>query len=288
MSDEITKDRSPRAPGITLQDAIEISRKLYGQARNAALKPEIAAKALGYSGLNGAALAILATLSQYGLVDRSKGMVAVTPLAVRILHPISDDQCAKAIKDAATAPSIFTGLLNGFEERSPEVVAGHLIQNGFNPDRAKKVAGVYAANRAFAKLEVVRNTPLEETEERITEPQSSPVMGFSHSFPQPQQAVETAPPAVKLPESHKMLAQYTIPLGANQATLVFTGEALTPDDFDALIDFVSFSKRQFERATKMRPAGPAEQTPVSIALDLKNPYAIDAATKESKGDPGLS
>lgn len=62
----------------------------------------------------------------------------------------------------------------------------------------------------------------------------------------------TAPPAVVQP-GHKMLAQYTIPLGSNQATLVFTGEQLTPDDFDALVDFVQFSKRQFERALKTKP-----------------------------------
>jgi hypothetical protein len=48
----------------------------------------------------------------------------------------------------------------------------------------------------------------------------------------------------------KKLAEYSIPLGANQATLIFCGEKLSADDFDALVDFVEFSKRQFVRAQK--------------------------------------
>jgi hypothetical protein len=39
-------------------------------------------------------------------------------------------------------------------------------------------------------------------------------------------------------------------LGANEATLTFTGRRLTPGDFDALSEFVMFAKKQFERKTK--------------------------------------
>jgi hypothetical protein len=47
-----------------------------------------------------------------------------------------------------------------------------------------------------------------------------------------------------------------IPLGANQATLKFSGENLTTDDFDALVEFVEFAKKQFTRKSKSRSEYP--------------------------------
>jgi len=42
-------------------------------------------------------------------------------------------------------------------------------------------------------------------------------------------------------------------LGANEAKIVFTGQQLSPDDFDALIDYVRLFKQQFERRTGTAP-----------------------------------
>ncbi len=44
-----------------------------------------------------------------------------------------------------------------------------------------------------------------------------------------------------------MLAQYSIPIGASEATITFTGEKLAVEDFDALADYVAIFKKQFER-----------------------------------------
>ena len=48
-------------------------------------------------------------------------------------------------------------------------------------------------------------------------------------------------------KTQNMLAQYAIPLGANEATIVFTGKQLSPADFDELIEYVKLFKKQFER-----------------------------------------
>jgi hypothetical protein len=45
----------------------------------------------------------------------------------------------------------------------------------------------------------------------------------------------------------KVLAQYSIPIGASEATITFTGEKLAVEDFDALADYVAIFKKQFER-----------------------------------------
>lgn len=256
MNEELTqKDRSPRSPTVALEEAIETTRKLYQQARTATIKPEVAVKALGYNGTNGAAMTTLATLAQYGLVDRAGGNVAVTPLAVKIFHPTSPDQKQQAIYDAAQMPAVFRELLRGFEDCSADVVMGHLIQNRFTPDRAKKVAQVYVTNKSFARPVTVGHP------ERVEEADNLATNGVTgdvaHLMPKniPKEAPlrESQAPLssiVAVQTEQKVLAQYSIPLGENQATLVFTGGALTVEDFDALADFVEFAKKQFVRKMK--------------------------------------
>jgi hypothetical protein len=256
MSEEITKDRSPRAPSSTLEGAIEAVRKLHSKARTASVKPGVAVQALGYAGMTGTSMSMLATLGQYGLIERSSGNIAVSPLAVRILHPSGDTQKEAAIREAALLPKVFQEALIGFEHCAVEVIANHLIQGGFAPDKAKKVAQVYLDNRSFAKLDDPDKIENNESEER-SNPSSKNAQPDLRPLP-PSLPPVTPPapdPARLLPsDNSKMLAQYSIPLGENQATLVFTGRELTVEDFEALADFVDFAKRQFARKAKTKTA----------------------------------
>src|SRR5207237_717331 len=122
-------------------------KKLHSQIGKAAVKPESAAVALGYKGLNGAALTTLGTLSQYGLIERARGTVTVTGLAIRILHPTGDSQLKDALREAALAPKVFQDIHENLGQCSVEVLTSHLVQNNFTPDRAKRTASVYAANK---------------------------------------------------------------------------------------------------------------------------------------------
>lgn len=250
MNDSISKDRSPRSPNSTLEDAIGLVRKLYDQIRSASVTQEVAVKPLGYGGPNGAALTTLATLIQYGLLARTGKTLAVTQLALQILHPTSPTQQANAIREAALKPKVMHELFEKFLECAPAVIEGHLIQNGFTPERAKRVAAIHVANKSFAKLLEGASVPHEPERTQSDQPEQLRTEGQLAHPAQPTAPANPTSLQREMPENHKMLAQYTIPLGSNQATLVFTGHQLTPDDFDALIDFVGFSKRQFERASK--------------------------------------
>jgi hypothetical protein len=44
-----------------------------------------------------------------------------------------------------------------------------------------------------------------------------------------------------------VLATYSIPLGSNEVTITFTGKELSVYDFDALADYVTIFRKQFER-----------------------------------------
>jgi hypothetical protein len=47
---------------------------------------------------------------------------------------------------------------------------------------------------------------------------------------------------------------YSIPLVESEAALVFTGERLTSEDFDVLIEYVELFKKRFERTQKTESA----------------------------------
>jgi hypothetical protein len=235
MSEGVTSDKSPRSPINPLADAIEQVRKLHGSIGRATVKPETAAIALGYKGLNGAALTALGTLSQYGLIERSKGTVAITPLSLRILHPTGDAQRKKSLREAALSPKIFRELFENYLDCTADVLSSHLVQSGFNVDRAKRAASVFVANKAFADLSADGTLEGTETlEERITDTKNGDKAQHD-VFERGKTRGGT------------MLADYTVPLGGNEATIKIVGENLSTADFDELIEFINFCKKQFGR-----------------------------------------
>lgn len=225
---------------MDLESAVAAVGKIYAQGRTAPLSPETAVKAMNYSGLNGAALTTLASLTQYGLVDRPSGKVVVTSLAVKILFPKSEEQRMASLREAALKPRAFSETIRGYERCGIDVISAHLIQEGYVEERARKVAAIYTANKLFAKLDIANG------DEQIGETTGE----METDFEIPPTINQKPSPSVATQPRKAILAQYTIPLGANEATLVFTGERLAADDFDALVDFVEFSKKQFLRAQK--------------------------------------
>jgi hypothetical protein len=154
MNDEPKRDRSPNYPKLTLEAAIALMGKLHKELGKAKVKREVAIKALGYSGINGASLTTLGAISQYGLIDQDRGSgVSVSPMAVEILHPTNATQSQNAIITAALTPKVFNVLYTeGLHRASEQTLANHLIQNAFTPDGAAKAAAVFLSNISFANL----------------------------------------------------------------------------------------------------------------------------------------
>ena len=152
MDTEHRKERSPTYPKMPLDEALELTRKLHAKAGRANIRPEVALGPLGYSSLNGAALGTIATLKQYGLIERdSSGSLSVSPLSIKLIHPLSSVQESEARKEAALRPKIFLDIFQGgYHDCSEEVLANHLIQIGFTPDGARRAAAVYKRTTEFA------------------------------------------------------------------------------------------------------------------------------------------
>jgi hypothetical protein len=250
MSDESKRDKSPNCPKTSLEDALKLAKQLYDKVGKAKIKREVAAGALGYSGITGASLTVLGALNQYGLIEQERGTgVAVSPLAIRIFHPVSEQAAAADKITAALTPKVFNLLYTeGFHHCDESVLANNLIQNGFSPDQARKVASVYLANIVFTNLnsDSIRGA----SDAKKDEIKSKMEAGTNQLHPVSRKILESEIPEQPKQTGKKVLAQYSIPLGSNEAVLVFNGEKLSLDDFDALGEFVVFAKKQFERKQK--------------------------------------
>lgn len=190
----------------------------------------------------------------YGLLSKGGDKkISVSALAVRILHPTSEDQKLAAIREAALLPPVFADIRKNYHECSQDVLTSHLVQNRFSADGAKKASAIYKQNSSFAKLDLADYSEPESNKnnEQNARKQNFTLEGGPQELSDFHDEVEDANAKSK---GKKVLAQYSIPLGSNEATLVFNGEKLSLDDFDALGEFVMFAKKQFERKQKTEQA----------------------------------
>ncbi len=126
--------RSPSYPSLPLPEAVELVRKIHEASRTNVVEREAAVKDMGYSGLTGRSGKLLATLTQYGLVEKAgKGGVRVTSLAVDILHPQNEGDQVRALREAAFQPELYAALRERFPDGVPSenALRSHLMRAGF-------------------------------------------------------------------------------------------------------------------------------------------------------------
>lgn len=224
----MSKERSPRFPAESLRESLTRTEALYTAAGRSPVTSEIAAKAIGYGGLSGASKTALAAISYYGLIQREGDKHRISELGLRLIRPLSDGDKLEAASIAALKPPIFAEIEENHSDCTESVLASVLLHQGFTDDGARRAAKVYKENVAF----------IESLAQAVPRHEPAPT-------PPPEFLPPSAPPA--LPAGGKVLEQYQIPLGANHAQLIFTGDELVPDDFDALKEYVELFKKQFVR-----------------------------------------
>ncbi len=118
-----------------------------------------------------------------------------------------------------------------------------IIDLKFNDQYVDSFIAQFRKTIEFAKLTTGDKIPSEDRNEK-------PRTFDALAHPQSENAYEGGV-LVDLQQKNKtVLAQYSIPLAGSEATLVFTGRSLSPDDFDALADYVALFKKQFQRRLK--------------------------------------
>jgi hypothetical protein len=149
-------ERSRRYPATTVLDAVGNLVLVHrGVGMNGGSR-EALAQALGHSSLNGASKKKLASLVQFGLIDRDGDRYRVSDLGRRILIPVTDREKEEAIAEAVRRPALFQEIGQSFDQQAiPSMLANVLArEHGVLPGVSADVAAFFVKSVDQAGLVV--------------------------------------------------------------------------------------------------------------------------------------
>jgi hypothetical protein len=142
----MSRVRSPNYPAISLPEAIEKVRAIRTKEQHLAAPREVIAKHIGFGGINGGSSRVISALMRYGLLEEAgNDRLRVSPLAMQILVPLSSEQRAAAIKEAAEMPPLFQAIVAeyGGTRPSEENLRAYLAHQSFALDAIDRVIQIY-------------------------------------------------------------------------------------------------------------------------------------------------
>jgi hypothetical protein len=226
----MAKMRSPNYPAVGLSKAIEWTHKLWDKEKKTPVSAAIAASAIGYQGLSGPSRTALAAMKRFGLLDEEKSGLHVSNLALRIIHPASEEDLLQALREAATKPELFRQLLKSHAQASNDALRSHLITRmNFSETGAK------------ALIEALRDTitiaSLDDPEYNVSiTPEDGEAM---------ETGLQVGKGEVRSNAGTKALRSFSWPLSAGTtARLEIVGnEELTANHIDALSQYLEVAKK---------------------------------------------
>lgn len=168
MNNEIARKKSPRAPSIPLDEALERALGVYEKERRHATPTEVVANDLGYkSANNGSAMSAIASLRSFGLLEKAQeGKLAISKdVEAYRFAPTEDLKSQLRIKWLRN-PGIFAQLLDTYSSALPSDanLRFDLIQRGFAPASAESTLTVFKKSVEFARYFEVQPKPAEVEE----------------------------------------------------------------------------------------------------------------------------
>lgn len=149
------RKKSPRAPSIPLDEAIEKALKVYEKERLHPSPTDVVAQHMGYKDANnGRALGALASLRYYGLIERhSSGLLSVTKDVENYKFAPNDEMSRAYLRRFLAAPPLFAELLDRYSPGLPSDgnLRYDLIQRDFLPSTAEGLVGIFRRSTEFAQ-----------------------------------------------------------------------------------------------------------------------------------------
>lgn len=180
----MAKTRSPSYPSISLKEAIEKVTSIYSQNYQSPVARSVAAELMGYGGLNGKSLGVLAALSKYGLLEGRGDDTRVSDLALNIIaHEPGAPERSAAIREAANKPDLFAELDGRFSggKASDAAIRSYLITQKFIPQAADAVVRSYRETKLLVSMEAVELSSAVLQERENTSRDASPPQGCPDS-----------------------------------------------------------------------------------------------------------
>ena len=142
----MAKGRSPSYPAIGLKEAIDKVRMVYAKDYQNKVPKAVIAGHMGYKGLNGGSLPVIAALGQYSLLEGRGDETCVSDIALKIVaHEPGESVRYRAMEEAASAPELFLELHKRFPNGSASdaAIRAHLLMSKFLPSATDTVIRSY-------------------------------------------------------------------------------------------------------------------------------------------------
>ena len=153
--EQLPRKKSPRAPSIPLDEAIEKALKVYEKERLHPSPTDVVAQHMGYKDANnGRALGALASLRYYGLLERhSNGLLSVTKDVENYKFAPNEEMSRAYLQRFLAAPPLFAELLDRYSSGLPSDgnLRYELIQRDFLPSTAESLVGIFRRSTEFAQ-----------------------------------------------------------------------------------------------------------------------------------------
>jgi hypothetical protein len=178
-----TRKRSPRAPSIGLEQALERAIRVYDQERLHAAPVDAVAQALGFKNAsNGSAAVSIASLRYFGLLERPKdGFLSASKSVETYKYAPEEEMKKQIVLEFLKTPPLYKELLEKYSIGLPSTATlkYDLIQRGFLPQAVDSVLAAFLQSVSYAKYfdlhspsnvsEESRIPPLHEEPEPETE-----------------------------------------------------------------------------------------------------------------------
>ena len=253
----MAKARSPAYPVIGLKEAVDKVQMIYKEDYQNPIPRLVAARHMGYNGLNGKSLGVLSALQKYGLLEGRGDNTRVSDRAVMIFaHPKGSDERSAAIRQAAAEPDLFADLDKRSQggPASDQALRAYLLTMKFIPPAADATIRAYRETQQFMGEELLEN---------MDTPTYAKGTGMSPPPPQPP-ATAQGFAAAKAAQSERIV--FAQEIDAQQSLRLLVSGPVTETVLDALADFVEFQRKLLQRvrAAQSREANPTAEVPSQV------------------------
>lgn len=237
----MSTSRSPKFPSIGLAEALDLTSRLWQQARRSSVGQAIVAQAWGHKSVSGPVKRKIGSLRQYGLLDGRGGDVQLTERAVTICaHPEDSAERIEAIRAAALTPELFRLVQESYRDAADNVLAAHLVTKlGFNPKAAEDFVA------AFRQTFELVGAGQDESDE-VTYP--------SNENPQADDANVAPSVIVSRPQVTSEFREDKFDMEEGSALLRWPG-TLSHESYLEFADWLDLVKRKAERTSKKNSRG---------------------------------
>lgn len=178
---EAPRKKSPRAPSMALNEAIEKALRIYEKERRHPAPADVIAQDIGYkSANNGAALTAIASLRAFGLLEKAQeGKLAASREVESYKFAPTQELRSELQTKWLKTPTVFADLLAKYASGLPSdaTIRFDLIQGGFNPATAESVIAVFKQSVDFARYFESQQAGVAENADRDTSSGPSPASG---------------------------------------------------------------------------------------------------------------